>query len=155
MVVGGGDGTLYNTINQIGDTNMALGILPLGTMNLTARDVGMPIDPVEAAKALAPARSAKSTSPPWATSASSMPRCLASIPGWSWTGSGRSGARACRNGLRWPGPAGAPCSAVTRSRSSWRWTPTPARFHACAPPCWWSPTIASPRGPGRCRARPA
>ncbi len=53
LIVGGGDGTLYSTINQVGDTQVALGILPLGTMNLTARDIGLPLDPVEAAKLLA------------------------------------------------------------------------------------------------------
>jgi diacylglycerol kinase family enzyme len=53
LVVAGGDGTLHHAINQIGDTNMALGVLPLGTMNLTARDIGLPLNPVEAAKALA------------------------------------------------------------------------------------------------------
>lgn len=54
LVVGGGDGSLHSTINQMGEnSSVALGILPMGTMNLTARDIGLPLDPVEAAKALA------------------------------------------------------------------------------------------------------
>ena len=53
MVVGGGDGTLNGAINQMRDAPMVLGVLPLGTMNLTARDIGLPADPAAAAKAMA------------------------------------------------------------------------------------------------------
>lgn len=53
VVVGGGDGTLNAALNLMGHAPVALGVLPLGTMNLTARDLGLPLDPVDAAKALA------------------------------------------------------------------------------------------------------
>lgn len=53
VVVGGGDGTLNAALNLMGRSPAALGVLPLGTMNLTARDLGLPLDPVAAAKALA------------------------------------------------------------------------------------------------------
>ncbi|MCF4165370.1 diacylglycerol kinase family lipid kinase [Zavarzinia compransoris] len=53
LVIGGGDGTLHGAVNQVRDTPMVLGVLPLGTMNLTARDIGLPLDPAAAAKALA------------------------------------------------------------------------------------------------------
>jgi len=53
LVVGGGDGSLNTALNLIGDAPVALGVLPLGTMNLTARDAGLPLDPVDAAKAMA------------------------------------------------------------------------------------------------------
>lgn len=53
VIVGGGDGTLNGALNMMEHVPVALGVLPLGTMNLTARDLGLPLDPVAAAKALA------------------------------------------------------------------------------------------------------
>ncbi|MCW0181379.1 MAG: diacylglycerol kinase family protein [Zavarzinia sp.] len=53
VVIGGGDGTLNGALNLMGGAPVALGVLPLGTMNLTARDLGLPLDPVAAAKVLA------------------------------------------------------------------------------------------------------
>lgn len=53
VVVGGGDGSLFHAVNTLGGRDIALGILPLGTMNLTARDLGLSADPVEAARQLA------------------------------------------------------------------------------------------------------
>ncbi|PWR21948.1 diacylglycerol kinase family protein [Zavarzinia compransoris] len=53
LVVGGGDGSLNGALNMLGRAPIALGVLPLGTMNLTARDIGLPPDPVDAAKAMA------------------------------------------------------------------------------------------------------
>jgi diacylglycerol kinase family enzyme len=53
VIVGGGDGTLLTAILAGLGTTTPLGVLPLGTMNLFARDLGLPADPFEAARALA------------------------------------------------------------------------------------------------------
>jgi diacylglycerol kinase family enzyme len=44
VIVGGGDGTVSGTAATLCDTGIALGVLPLGTMNLFARSLGMPLD---------------------------------------------------------------------------------------------------------------
>lgn len=56
VVVGGGDGTIATAANIIRPTGKAIGILPLGTMNLMARDLGIPLALAEAAEALARGR---------------------------------------------------------------------------------------------------
>lgn len=53
LAVGGGDGSLFHALNSLAGRDIALGVLPLGTMNLTARDLGLPADPVRAARLLA------------------------------------------------------------------------------------------------------
>jgi diacylglycerol kinase family enzyme len=55
VIVGGGDGTVASAAQHLQHSNTALGILPFGTLNLAARDVGMPLDPQLAATALATA----------------------------------------------------------------------------------------------------
>lgn len=55
LVVGGGDGSVAcaaTLLGGCGKGRMALGVLPLGTFNLAARDLGMPLDLEEAARAL-------------------------------------------------------------------------------------------------------
>lgn len=52
VVVGGGDGTVAAAANAFAGHAKPLGLLPLGTFNLAARDVGMPLDLKEAAAAL-------------------------------------------------------------------------------------------------------
>lgn len=44
IVVGGGDGTLGCAADVVAGTDMALGILPLGTRNHLARELGVPLD---------------------------------------------------------------------------------------------------------------
>jgi diacylglycerol kinase family enzyme len=53
VVCGGGDGTILTAILAGLGRERPLGILPLGTLNLLARDLGLPLDPIEAAARLA------------------------------------------------------------------------------------------------------
>ena len=52
VIVGGGDGTVASAATIFAGHQKPLGILPLGTFNLAARDVGMPLDWQEAARIL-------------------------------------------------------------------------------------------------------
>jgi diacylglycerol kinase family enzyme len=53
VVVGGGDGTIAAAAAKLMNTGTALGILPLGTMNMLAKDLGIPLTLDAAAEALA------------------------------------------------------------------------------------------------------
>lgn len=53
IVVGGGDGTISAAAGAIAGTGTSLGILPLGTLNHFARDLGMPMKLDDAAKVIA------------------------------------------------------------------------------------------------------
>src|SRR5690606_23560315 len=44
VIVGGGDGTVSSAANLLAGTGKALGVLPLGTMNLFARDLDLPTE---------------------------------------------------------------------------------------------------------------
>jgi diacylglycerol kinase family enzyme len=44
LVVGGGDGTISSVAGVLADTPLPLGILPLGTLNHFAKDLGIPSD---------------------------------------------------------------------------------------------------------------
>lgn len=55
MIVGGGDGTVRSAAALLLHSDKALGIVPLGTVNRLARDLGIPLDPQDAARALAKA----------------------------------------------------------------------------------------------------
>lgn len=56
IVVGGGDGTLSTAAGLLAGGRTALGVLPLGTMNLFARAHNVPLDPAAAIAALAAAK---------------------------------------------------------------------------------------------------
>ncbi|MES2696077.1 MAG: diacylglycerol kinase family protein [Verrucomicrobiota bacterium] len=53
IFVGGGDGTISTAAGVLAGTGIPLGVLPLGTLNHFARDLGLPIDWKEAVAALA------------------------------------------------------------------------------------------------------
>lgn len=53
LVVGGGDGTINVAAEALAGTKTALGILPLGTLNHFARDLGIPTNFEEAARLIA------------------------------------------------------------------------------------------------------
>lgn len=53
LVVGGGDGTLHTAANRLTGTAIALGILPLGTLNHFAQDLGIPLALEDAVRVLA------------------------------------------------------------------------------------------------------
>ncbi|HEY5894024.1 MAG TPA: diacylglycerol kinase family protein [Chthoniobacterales bacterium] len=52
VIIGGGDGTVASAVTLMAGRGKPLGILPLGTFNLAARDLGMPLDWKEATLAL-------------------------------------------------------------------------------------------------------
>src|SRR5258707_13574973 len=47
----GGDGTIHDVIQELAGTQVALAILPFGTANALAHDLGIPLRPSEAARA--------------------------------------------------------------------------------------------------------
>jgi YegS/Rv2252/BmrU family lipid kinase len=53
LIIGGGDGTVSAAASVLAGTDTKLGILPLGTLNHFARDLGLPTDLNEAAKVVA------------------------------------------------------------------------------------------------------
>lgn len=53
VVVGGGDGSVGTIAGVLAGTSVPLGVLPLGTRNHFARDLGLPPEPEAAAEALA------------------------------------------------------------------------------------------------------
>lgn len=53
IIVGGGDGTISGAASELAGTKTTLGVLPLGTLNHFARDLGIPTDIAEAVKLIA------------------------------------------------------------------------------------------------------
>jgi diacylglycerol kinase family enzyme len=58
VIVGGGDGSLNTAAGLLAGSGTALGVLPLGTFNHFAKDLGIPLDLEGAVRALAGARPA-------------------------------------------------------------------------------------------------
>jgi diacylglycerol kinase family enzyme len=56
LVAGGGDGTVSSVASAIVGSDAALGILPLGTLNHFAKDLGVPLDLDEAIRVVAAGR---------------------------------------------------------------------------------------------------
>src|SRR5687768_4647202 len=50
VIVGGGDGTLASVVQHIEGTGRTLGVMPFGTGNAFAKDVGIPVDIQKAAE---------------------------------------------------------------------------------------------------------
>lgn len=59
VVAGGGDGTINAVASQLIGTDKALGVLPFGTLNHFAKDLGIPLDPDDAARLLAEGRTTR------------------------------------------------------------------------------------------------
>lgn len=55
ILIAGGDGTVSTGARLLGGTGIAMGVLPMGTFNLAARDLGIPLEIEDAALALADA----------------------------------------------------------------------------------------------------
>jgi len=53
VIIGGGDGSVSAAAGILAGSRTALGILPMGTFNLAARDLGIPLDYAKAARFLA------------------------------------------------------------------------------------------------------
>jgi diacylglycerol kinase (ATP) len=50
VIVCGGDGTIFDTLQGLAGSNVPLGICPFGTGNILAQNLDMPQDPVQAAR---------------------------------------------------------------------------------------------------------
>lgn len=56
LVAGGGDGTIGAVASIVAGSDIALGVLPLGTLNHFAKDLGIPLAPAEAARVVVEGR---------------------------------------------------------------------------------------------------
>ncbi len=56
ILVCGGDGTVFNVIQGVAETEIPVGILPFGTGNVLAQNIDLPRNPLEAARKLLDAR---------------------------------------------------------------------------------------------------
>jgi diacylglycerol kinase family enzyme len=59
LVAGGGDGTVSAAAAALADGDVVLGVLPLGTLNHFAKDLGIPLDLDAAAAAIVAGRTAR------------------------------------------------------------------------------------------------
>jgi len=51
IFVCGGDGTIHNIVQVLAGSHVVLGVIPMGTANALAHDLGIPLDPITAARA--------------------------------------------------------------------------------------------------------
>jgi diacylglycerol kinase family enzyme len=56
LVAAGGDGTVSAVADVVRGSGTALGVLPMGTLNHFAKDLGIPLDPAEAVRVIAAGR---------------------------------------------------------------------------------------------------
>jgi len=59
VIVAGGDGTINEAIQGMAGTHARLGVIPRGTANVLARELGLPLDPVKATELIAGGQSRK------------------------------------------------------------------------------------------------
>jgi diacylglycerol kinase (ATP) len=59
VIVAGGDGTINEAIQGMAGTRARLGVIPRGTGNVLARELGLPLDPTKAAELIASGQSRK------------------------------------------------------------------------------------------------
>lgn len=52
VIVCGGDGTIFDALQGVAGTPMPIGVIPFGTGNILAQNLGIPKDPVQAVEAL-------------------------------------------------------------------------------------------------------
>ena len=52
VIAAGGDGTIHEIIQELAGTETALGVLPIGTVNVWAREIGLPLDVLSACDVL-------------------------------------------------------------------------------------------------------
>jgi len=52
VICAGGDGTIHEVINGIAGSDLILGMLPMGTANVLAWEMGIPLDPLRACEVL-------------------------------------------------------------------------------------------------------
>ena len=112
IVAGGGDGTVSTVAAALVDTGIAFGVLPLGTLNHFAKDLGIPLELADAVAVLARRRGrAGSTSARSTAGSSSTTRAWASTPtSFAIASASRSG---CGRG-KWPAFVWATLSALRR-----------------------------------------
>lgn len=59
VVAAGGDGTVSAVASQLADTEVVMGVLPMGTLNHFAKDAGIPLEPEGALRVIAQANIAR------------------------------------------------------------------------------------------------
>ena len=101
LVVGGGDGTISTAAGHLAETGIPLGVLPLGTLNHFAKDLGIPSVIDLAALVIAQGARATSTSARSTAASSSTTRRSASIPTWSRRARSGGARSASANGGPW------------------------------------------------------
>src|SRR4051812_33596419 len=52
VIAAGGDGTVFEVLQGIANSDVALAVIPLGTGNVLAVDLALPFDPIAAARVL-------------------------------------------------------------------------------------------------------